>query len=548
MSKSEEYTGSRLDFRTIKACVDGKSRELGIDPSRAFIACYLEAKFHLEDNDALNCIVDGQLDCGIDAVYIDNDSADGPTVTLLQSKYHTTEGKYDRAFDGAAIDKMQFAIKQIILSVPKSSEHMNDDLKRVIAEIRTLKNPKYKIVFISNTYPPTVEQRIKFADFLEQENHGQDYLRSEFEHLSEIADLLAPVQQSIIEDELRLSGDYMHADDADGQILIGRISGDNLARLVDRQGKDLFERNIRGYLSSDNVVNKSIMETATGSRAKQFFLMNNGITIVCDSMSYTPVDTDPLVQVKNMQIVNGGQTTNALYEAYKANKLSSDVSVLVKIIKADNLDFLGKITESTNSQSTVTSRDLHSNDRIQKRIEAALLAKNYYYEARKDKYKYEEGVTAGQRIDALQAAQAYYAGVMHKPADAKNRRRDLFRGCYDDIFNDRLDIDSFLDSYLLWKDISKRNRSYKDDFSFVTYSAYHTLAVLNAHNFTHATESDRLDRALKFVLEAIATVVEEEQRKLGDEYSHRALFINPRTYERIMKVVEEKGPSLLLQA
>lgn len=548
MSKSEEYTGSRLDFRTIKACVDGKSRELGIDPSRAFIACYLGAKFHLEDNDALNCIVDGQLDCGIDAVYIDNDSADGPTVTLLQSKYHTKEGKYDRAFDGVAIDKMQFAIKQIILSVPKSSEHMNDDLKKVIAEIRTLKNPKYKIVFISNTYPPTVEQRIKFADFLEQENRGQDYLRSEFEHLSEIADLLAPVQQSIIEDELRLSGDYMHADDADGQILIGRISGDNLARLVDRQGKDLFERNIRGYLSSDNVVNKSIMETATGSRAKQFFLMNNGITIVCDSMSYTPVDTDPLVQVKNMQIVNGGQTTNALYEAYKANKLSSDVSVLVKIIKADNLDFLGKITESTNSQSTVTSRDLHSNDRIQKRIEAALLAKNYYYEARKDKYKYEEGVTAGQRIDALQAAQAYYAGVMHKPADAKNRRRDLFRGCYDDIFNDQLDIDSFLDSYLLWKDISKRNRSYKDDFSFVTYSAYHTLAVLNAYKFTHATESDRLDRALKFVLEAIATVVEEEQRKLGDEYSHRALFINPRTYERIMKVVEEKGPSLLLQA
>ena len=280
------------------------------------------------------------------------------------------------------------------------------------------------------------------------------------------------------------------------------------------------------------------METATGNESYQFFLMNNGITIVCDDMNYTPVSDNPLVHVKNMQIVNGGQTTNTLYEAYKADELRGNVSVLVKIIKAYDAELLGRITESTNSQSTVTSRDLHSNDRIQKRIEAALRAKGYYYEARKNKYKGEKGVNFGQRVDALKAAQAYYAGVMHEPADAKNNPKYLFSSYYDDIFNDRLDIDSFLDSYLLWEDIRKRSRNYKGDFSFANYSVYHVLAVLDTLGFTHADEPDRLDLALKSVLEAVASVVEEEREKLGDGYSHRALFINQKTYERIMKVIE----------
>ena len=148
MSKNEPYKGTVLDFRTIEACVKSKSQELDIDPSRAFIVSYLEAKFDLADDDALDCIVDGSNDCGIDAVYIDNDSDNDATVTLLQSKYHNSEKKFDRAFEGVAIDKMQYAIKQFILSVPKSSDFMCDDLKNKIADIRTLKNPKYNIVFI----------------------------------------------------------------------------------------------------------------------------------------------------------------------------------------------------------------------------------------------------------------------------------------------------------------------------------------------------------------------------------------------------------------
>ena len=539
MSKNEPYKGTVLDFRTIEACVKSKSQELDIDPSRAFIVSYLEAKFDLADDDALDCIVDGSNDCGIDAVYIDNDSDNDATVTLLQSKYHNSEKKFDRAFEGVAIDKMQYAIKQFILSVPKSSDFMCDDLKNKIADIRTLKNPKYNIVFISNTFPPTVEQRKKFDDFLKEENHGQDYLRCEYEHLLEISDLLAPIQRSTIEDDLQLSGEYMNVDDPAGRTLIGRISGERLAGLMDRHGNALFERNVRGYLSPNKDVNKAIMKTATGSDSYKFFLMNNGITIVCDDMSYTPVSDNPLVHVTNLQIVNGGQTTNTLYEAYKAGKLRKDVSVLVKIIKAYDAELLGRITESTNSQSTVTARDLHSNDRIQKRIEAALLAKGYYYEARKDKYKGKKDVSVGQRIDALKAAQAYYAGVIHKPADAKNRRRYLFSTYYDDIFNDQLNIDAFLDSYLLWKDIRKRSRSYKNEYSFANYSVYHALAVLNAFGFTHVTESDRLDSALKSVMETIASVVEEERKKLGDEYSHRVLFINPKTYDRIIKVAEQ---------
>ena len=57
-------------------------------------------------------------------------------------------------------------------------------------------------------------------------------------------------------------------------------------------------------------------------------------TFNCDSFSYAIGKRTPIVELVNTQIVNGGQTSNALFEASQiASEKLKDVLVLVRIIE-----------------------------------------------------------------------------------------------------------------------------------------------------------------------------------------------------------------------
>ena len=81
----------------------------------------------------------------------------------------------------------------------------------------------------------------------------------------------------------------------------------------------IFDKNIREYLGNKGV-NKGIYKTLQDPQdRKNFFYYNNGITIICDSM--TPIKVQPsdynmnaFFNIDNPQIVNGCQTVNSIYE------------------------------------------------------------------------------------------------------------------------------------------------------------------------------------------------------------------------------------------
>lgn len=65
--------------------------------------------------------------------------------------------------------------------------------------------------------------------------------------------------------------------------------------------------------------------------------------------------------------MNGGQTSNALFEAsLNSEERLEDVLILVRIIETKSQPVSLAIAESTNSQTPIKSRDLRSNDDIQK--------------------------------------------------------------------------------------------------------------------------------------------------------------------------------------
>jgi len=266
--------------------------------------------------------------------------------------------------------------------------------------------------------------------------------------------------------------------------------------------------------------------------------MNNGITMTCESFKHSPTSNSPLLEIKNAQIVNGQQTVRSLHEASKSKELKPDVKVLIRIVETDNPELLMQIIEATNSQTRVTSRDLHSNDEIQKLIEEHLKSKGYFYEARKNKYK---GKEVSKRIDAEIAAQAYYAIYFEQPAIAKDKKKTLFGEKYDEIFNPGTKSDDILYSFQLLKMVQNLNKEDKfQKYTFLSDATLHTVALMHKIGKKIDLNLENVVNLYKKVLEGLNVLVKERSKEEGDKYEHRRTFKDPDTYGRAVEIIEER--------
>ena len=105
---------------------------------------------------------------------------------------------------------------------------------------------------------------------------------------------------------------------------IGVISGELLARIYKDEGQELIQKNVRSFLQATGKVNKGI-KMSLASSPEMFMAYNNGISTVADSIVIDEASShDDLVtitEITGWQIVNGGQTTASIYNAFQANCL-----------------------------------------------------------------------------------------------------------------------------------------------------------------------------------------------------------------------------------
>jgi hypothetical protein len=95
--------------------------------------------------------------------------------------------------------------------------------------------------------------------------------------------------------------------------------------------RSLFNDNVRDYLGN-NAVNSEIEQTIV-KNPEMFLLCNNGITIVCSDFDQV---RDKLVKIENPQIVNGCQTSNALFNLRNHPNIEK-VQLVIRVISTDNL-------------------------------------------------------------------------------------------------------------------------------------------------------------------------------------------------------------------
>lgn len=248
--------------------------------------------------------------------------------------------------------------------------------------------------------------------------------------------------------------------------------------------EDAFEDNVRVYLKQRSKINRNIKKTALSDENHRFFYFNNGITITCDQFEYPKTIRSPIIELKNIQVVNGSQTIHALYEAFLEDSSKFEyIELLCRIYETKNLLLSTNIAEYTNSQNPVKSRDVRSIDFIQQKLEQEFLLKGLYYERKKSQYIDQP---KNLRLDAEKVGQVLMAFYNEMPREAKNRKKFIFGEKYDEIFSDEITADKVLLPFKLFDNIEEEKTKVKSSVSlsngqqdsFILYSSYYILYVI----------------------------------------------------------------------
>lgn len=143
-----------------------------------------------------------------------------------------------------------------------------------------------------------------------------------------------------------------------------------LAKVFHEYKARLLNQNVRNYLGGKIKVNRGMAETLRKTPGL-FFAYNNGISSTANGVT-TIRDEETgrtvITNIRNWQIVNGGQTTNTIYSVWRQNpELLTNVFVTMKLseIKLDSdvekSRAISNIARYANSQTQIKESDLSAN-------------------------------------------------------------------------------------------------------------------------------------------------------------------------------------------
>jgi len=259
---------------------------------------------------------------------------------------------------------------------------------------------------------------------------------------------------------------------------LGIVPGKFLADIYLKYGSKLLQGNVRAFLSFRGNVNKGIRSTIM-KEPENFFTYNNGIAIVARAVRFSP-DKTKIVFFRDLQIINGGQTTASLASAIikkEAPKGMDTLYVPMKLTVLNVEDDMSEeqvqkyneltktISECANSQNAVKPADFFSNhpfhvkmEQLSHRVMAPPVGGNpyqtvWFYERSRGKWEQEQmKLTAHQRdlfkeknpknqlITKEKLAKCYNAILMHPDQVCKSSADNfkIFAPYIDGIYdNDR---------------------------------------------------------------------------------------------------------------
>lgn len=526
------------DFSLLKKEVEFIKRRNKIEQvSTAFIFTVLEKLY--PEIDPFEYITDGSGDLSVDAWYVDEAKK---TINIFQFKYaHDFEkAKNKNGIKDNELNNLILTLEAIWNRDEIFLKRANTKLKEALKEIWVafgngfIKTNVYLIsnylATLSNNYKIIAEKKIK------------EKFRAELKVLSldELIKLVLKREFYPIDINLQLKGkNYFEESTGDIRALIAEVNALNfLKSILNEEGKiieDVFNENIRVYLKLDTKINRHIYNTIEAEENYKFFYYNNGITAICDSFEYTPIDS-PKVNLKNFQIVNGGQTMHSIYEAYK-NGLKDKIDniyLLLRIYEVKNREIGQEIARFTNTQNPVKNRDIMSNDLVQIKLQKELSYEGFYYERKKYECR-DQNIENDKKIDAEKIGQALLAFYLEKPGSAKNKKQEIFGDFYNEIFTeDKIDADYVLLPYFLYKRIEK-------DIKIFTKEIRKLEKENNTKDLEKILEKDGfLNHAHYYLLLTLKLLAENKNISLGRKNVGKIFKLYNKAKSLLRQIVKER--------
>lgn len=197
--------------------------------------------------------------------------------------------------------------------------------------------------------------------------------------ISRICSVMGPGGSDVIDIDLRkYAGGGIpclpaHVNDEEYESYLVVVPGQVLADVYGAYGPRLLEQNVRSFLQARGKVNKGIRKTLH-DEPRMFFAYNNGITATAENVEVEYGDGGySLRSVRNLQIVNGGQTTASIFTARARDAIDlSAVFVQMKlaVIPSETVEHVvPRISRYANTQNKVSEADLFSNHPFHVRLE-----------------------------------------------------------------------------------------------------------------------------------------------------------------------------------
>lgn len=390
--------------------------------------------------------VDGSNDGGIDYIY-----SDGETLYLIQGK----------SSGSLSIEDVDNALNKIAKTFTKFKDRdydgLNDAVKTALAnaydDLTDDKNVEL-VLFTNTAFDKDGRKRINAIA-------GQDLL-SKFSvsvYDKNDIDLQKAIEEEnadlVSEGELKmLLGDDKNANRlsfGDGKGIIVNILASSLKTLYQKYNKQgLFSYNLREHIVQKNV-DDAIDETIK-KEPDRFWYYNNGITIGCTDYRFDGYK----IKLYGFSIINGAQTTTKIGKSNLVNE-KNDFALTCKIVRADQSfgaeeDFISKISEASNSQKPIKSRDLKAN-LPEQRIMANKAANNGKHSLAIEikrgvrPVNYNSVPEKWQRVQNDYVGQLIYSCIFQHPGKSRNSKNTMFssKDIYQTIFHRTHDFDTIYD-------------------------------------------------------------------------------------------------------
>lgn len=313
---------------------------------------------------------------------------------------------------------------------------------------------------------------------------------------------------------------------------------------------DVFEDNIRDFLGDSNDVNSSIQQTLQSDQIQIFSVLNNGITIVADSIKIT----GEKATITNYQIVNGCQTSHVIYDNESVNGID-ELMIPIRLIATTNEDLKNEITRATNNQTSIKKEQLEALSTFQRTLEEYY--KTYsdtntalFYERRTGQYR-NKGISPAKIVSIpmqIKAASSMFLDNPHGVSGqygtiAKNAGKKLFKENDKPILYYVSALSVYrLDSFIKQKKIDKKYRK----------ARYHAIMLLKYIVAGKDVPKQFNSRKMEQYCEKILNLLKDEEKCVSVfnkllsyianmesiEYNDRKVFEKKETTEKLINEID----------